>query len=95
MASGTPHRKEAERGFHEKIAEEGVTPEGIIQAVMMGESHVVLANGTRRKITREMRTAAETLLPYRLPKLNAIDAVQRNVDMTHEEWLKQMDEEND
>lgn len=36
--------------------------------------------------------AAKLLLPYRVPQLNRVDAVQRNVEMTHEEWIKSLED---
>ena len=57
---------------------------------MRGQEHVDI-DGKQYRISNKMLGAAEKLLPYRLPNLNAIDAVQKNVDMTHEEWLRSMD----
>lgn len=37
--------------------------------------------------------AAALLLPYRVPQLNRVDAVNRNVEMTHEEWIKQLEDD--
>lgn len=37
--------------------------------------------------------AAALLLPYRVPQLNRVDAVNRNVEMTHEEWIRQLEDD--
>jgi len=84
-------KKEAESGFHAVLADGLATPESVMIAVMRGETAIL--NGTRgrpRKLTPRMIDAAEKLLPYRLPKLNAVDAVSRNVEMTHEDWINEI-----
>lgn len=67
------------------------TPESIVARVMWGQT-TIMHKGKQRRITKEMRDAAMALLPYRLPRLNSIDANVKNVDMTHEEWINQMDD---
>jgi hypothetical protein len=84
-------RKEAEKTFHTLFKDGAETPESIMVKVMHGQT-TIMHNGKRKRITKEMQNAASMLLPYRLPRLNAIDAVQRNVDMTHEEWLESLDD---
>ena len=37
--------------------------------------------------------AAALLLPYRVPQLNRVDAVNRNVEMTHEDWIKSLEDD--
>lgn len=37
--------------------------------------------------------AAALLLPYRVPQLNRVDAVNRNVEMSHEEWIKSLEDD--
>ena len=84
-------RKQAEQTFSESLSV-GETPESILIKVMRGQDRIQ-SNGKRVRITKDMIAAAQTLLPYRLPRLNSIDAQVTNVQMTHEEWLKQLDEE--
>lgn len=66
----------------------GVTPEELLLLVMRGYRRINDKNAKRRVlITPQMIDAAKALMPYRLPKLNAIDAHVKNVTMTHEEWV--------
>jgi hypothetical protein len=88
MVGITKSKKEAEQSFHEAL-QDGETPEGLIIKVMRGDTK--LGN---RKITALMVQAARDLLPYRLPKLNAIDAQVKNVELTHEQWLAQLEDED-
>ena len=90
-------KQAAEQGFHSILADGGPTPEAIMIAVMRGEEKIAngKATGAPYKITQKMIDAAEKLLPYRLPKLNSVDAVQRNIEMTHEDWIKEIDTEDD
>lgn len=95
--AGNPKKKEAEKGFHALLADGGPTPEAIMIATMRGEDTVNNGKATGRpvKITPKMIEAAEKLLPYRLPRLNSVDAVQRNVEMTHEDWIASLDEDEE
>jgi len=95
--AGNPKKKQAESGFHNVLADGGPTPEGIMIAVMRGEDTIANGKATGRPytITPKMIEAAEKLLPYRLPKLNAVDQVQRNVEMTHEQWIASLDNEEE
>lgn len=93
MVGITKSKREAEEGFHEALAKEGkISPENLMIAVMNGESSIVV-DGKTRKITKTMIEAAQQLIPYRLPKLNSIDAVQRNVEMTHEDWINELEQD--
>lgn len=96
MAKNTT-KKQAESGFHSVLADGGPTPEAIMIAVMRGEDTVNNGKATGRnvKITQKMIDAAERLLPYRLPKLNAVDQVSRNVEMTHEDWINSIDSDDE
>lgn len=85
MARG-PGRKQAAKKFEEMIAD-GMTPEAFILEVAQGKREI------KTKKHREMYEAAKLLLPYRMPKLNNIDAVNKNVDMSHEEFIKTLTEE--
>lgn len=84
------HKKEREKRFHEAISDGGLTPEGVILSVMRGEKHKV--GKTEEEFSERQYQAAKDLLPYRLPRLNSIDAVQQVVGLTHEEFLKLCDE---
>ena len=96
MAKNTT-KKQAESGFHSILADGGPTPEAIMIAVMRGETTVANGKATGRPvtITAKMVDAAKTLLAYRLPKLNAVDQVSRNVEMTHEDWINSIDNEEE
>lgn len=97
MAKATT-KKEAEQDFHAILADGGPTPEQIMIAVMRGEKTIKNGNpkgGHPYTITEKMIAAAEKLLPYRLPKLNAVDQVNRNVAMSHEDWIKSLDGDED
>lgn len=101
--AGNPKKKQAETGFHSVLADGGPTPESIMIAVMRGEDTIRKptirdgkdVGGAPYVITQKMIDAAEKLLPYRLPKLNAVDQVNRNVEMTHEDWINSIDNEGD
>lgn len=84
-------RRANEQTFHGLFSDGSETPESIMVQVMNGKTHIC-QKGHKRRITNTMIDAAKCLLPYRLPRLNAIDAVNRNVEMTHEEWVRMMDE---
>lgn len=101
--AGNPKKKAAESGFHTVLADGGPTPESIMIAVMRGEGTIRVPKlvdgkdpgGAPYKITEKMIEAAKQLLPYRLPKLNAVDQVNRNVEMTHEDWINSIDNEEE
>lgn len=76
-------KTEREKRFHEQITDGGLTPEGLILDVMRDE---------KAKYTERQYQAAKDLLPYRLPRLNSIDAVSANVNVTQDEWVKLMAE---
>ncbi len=83
-------RKANEKTFHGLFSDGEETPESIMVRVMRGDTHIH-HGGKQRRLTKQMMQAASVLLPYRLPRLNSIDAVNRNVEMTHEDWIKEMD----
>jgi len=101
--AGNPKKKAAESGFHTVLADGGPTPEAIMIAVMRGDDTIRKptikdgkdVGGAPFKITQKMIDAAEKLLPYRLPKLNAVDQVNRNVEMTHEDWISSIADDDD
>ena len=83
-------RKANEQTFAGLFRDGAETPESIVTKVMWGQT-TIMHLGKRRKISKTMQDAAMALLPYRLPRLNSIDANVKNVDMTHEEWINEMD----
>lgn len=80
MARG-PGKKAAQRRFEAAVGE-GIAPEVFILEVAQGAREI------KTKKHREMLEAAKLLLPYRLPRLNNIDAVNKNVDLSHEDFIK-------
>lgn len=79
-------KKENEQTFAGLFSEGQETPESIIAKVMWGQDRIT-HHGKTRRITKQMVAAAQALLPYRLPRLNAIDAQVRHVEMTQEQFL--------
>lgn len=82
-------KKDNERTFAGLFNDGEETPEGLIVKVMRGQANIT-RKGKEQRITKEMVNAAMALLPYRLPRLNSIDAQVRNVEMSHEDWLESM-----
>lgn len=87
-------RKANEQTFAGLFKDGAETPESIVAKVMWGQTTITHC-GKRRRITKEMQNAAMALLPYRLPRLNAVDAVTRTVEMTQDEWVKSLAEEDE
>lgn len=69
--------------------EGAVSPEELMVKVMHGDEKIFVKSKERR-ITTKMIDAAKTLLPYRLPRLNAIDAEVKTIEIPHEVWVAQM-----
>lgn len=84
-------KKENEQTFAGMFSDGKETPESIIAKVMWGQETIVHL-GKQQRITQKMANAAMALLPYRLPRLNSIDASVKHVEMTHEDWLASMDD---
>ena len=82
-----PTKKQRQQAFAEAV-QEGVAPENFVLDVMRGKRKVI------SKQQQVQYNAALALLPYRLPRLNNIDATQKNVDMSHEEFIKAMADED-
>lgn len=85
-------RRTNEQTFSGLFRDGAETPESIVTKAMWGQT-TITHNGKQRKLSKEMLSAALALLPYRLPRLNSIDAQVQTVDMTHEEWLASMEGE--
>lgn len=83
-------KKENEQTFAGLFNDGEETPEGLMVKVMRGQESI-MRKGRQQRITKNMVSAAMALLPYRLPRLNSVDATVKHVEITHEEWLKQMD----
>lgn len=83
-----PTKKQAAQRFEAAIAE-GISPETFILEVAQGKRSL------KTKKAQQMYEAAKILLPYRLPRLNNIDAVNKNVDLSHEDFIKQLEEEGE
>lgn len=81
-----PGRKWAAQKFEAAIAD-GIPPETFILEVAQGKRSL------KTKKAQIMFEAAKVLLPYRLPRLNNIDAVNKNVDLSHEDFIRQQMEE--
>lgn len=80
-------RRQNEVTFSGLFKDGAETPESIVAKVMWGQT-TIMHLGKRRRITKEMQNAAMALLPYRLPRLNSVDAQVQHVEMTHEDWLR-------
>lgn len=80
-------REHNEQSFNQLFRNGEETPESIVTKVMWGQEYIQ-HRGKERRITKTMTNAAFALLPYRLPRLNSIDAQVKHVEMTHEDWLK-------
>lgn len=87
MARG-PGKKQAQKKF-EQLVGDGLAPEVMVLEVAQGKRKIV------SKHQKEQYEAAKLLLPYRLPRLNNIDAVNKNVDLSHEDFIKQQMNEED
>lgn len=85
MARG-PGKKQAQKKF-EQLVGDGLAPEVMLLEVAQGKRKI------KTKDQREQYEAAKLLLPYRLPRLNNIDAVNKNVDMSHEDFIKNLNDE--
>lgn len=90
----TKEKRSTERNFHAKLEAGGVAPEDVVIQIMNGKGSIQ-HDGKQVKISDKMYQAALALLPYRLPKLNSIDAEVKNVELTHDEWIASLDQTED
>lgn len=81
-------KQQAAADFGSLVNDGGDTPEAFVLKVMRNKIKLTKAN-------RQRYDAACVLLPYRLPRLNSIDATNRNVEMTHEQWIKSLEGSDD
>lgn len=89
---GTGKRKEqaAEKFSQMFDGADKPSPEQVIVDVM----HGTIREGSN-EYTAQQIEAAKTLLPYRLPKLNNIEAHVATEEMSHEEWVASLDTGDD
>jgi len=84
-----PRKKEAASNFAGMFdgSKEKPTPEEVVVRVMHGDGDNV--------ITDRQLEAAKMLLPYRLPKLATVEAHVATEEMTHEEWIASLEEDEE
>lgn len=90
MSKGISDRKkEASNSFAAMFdgSEEKPTPEELVVKVMHGAGNNV--------ITDRQLEAAKLLLPYRLPKLATVEAHVATEELSHEDWIASLGEEDD
>jgi len=63
------------------------TPEELVVRVMHGDGD--------NTVTDRQLEAAKLLLPYRLPKLATVEAHVATTEMSHEDWIASLDEDED
>ena len=89
MSKGISDRKkEAAASFASMFdGEDKPSPEEVVVRVMHGVGN--------NEITDRQLEAAKVLLPYRLPKLQTVEAHVATEDMSHEEWINSLEGEDD
>lgn len=91
MSAGISDRKkEAAKSFADLFDDSDGTTEGgkpTPEAIVVSVMHGIGSN----QITDRQLEAAKMLLPYRLPKLNTVEAHVATEGMTHEEWIASLD----
>lgn len=84
----TDRKKEAATSFANMFdGEDKPTPEELVVRVMHGDGD--------NEITDRQLEAAKLLLPYRLPKLQNVEAHVATEDLSHEEWIASLEGEDD
>ena len=84
----TDRKKEAATTFAGMFeGKDKPTPEQLVVDVMHGAGD--------NKITDRQLEAAKTLLPYRLPKLQNVEAHVATTEMSHEDWINSLEEDED
>lgn len=76
------HEKKAKNreDFRKEMEKRGTTPQGYLLDVLTG----------KEEYDENKYQAAKDLLPYVMPKLQSIEAENVNINMSHEEALKQL-----
>lgn len=90
MSKGISDRKKAASDSFASMFdghEERPSPEKVIVDVLWGKGN--------NEITDRQFEAAKILIPYRLPKLNTVEAHVATEDMTHEEWIAMLEGDDD
>lgn len=90
MSKGISDRKKEASGNFASLfdgTEDKPTPEELVVRVMHGEGD--------NKITDRQLEAAKVLLPYRLPKLAQVEAHVATEEKTHEDWIAELDGDDD
>jgi len=78
-------KEQAYTDYHDRLANSRVTsPVDFLLDVVSGK---------RKKPKSHEMEAAKALLPYTLPRLAQVEATNVNVDVSHEDWLALMDDE--
>jgi len=91
MSKGiSPRKKEAASNFASMFdgSEERPSPEELVVRVMHGLEG-------NNKITDRQFEAAKLLLPYRLPKLANVEAHVATTEMSHEDWIASLDDDDE
>ncbi len=91
MSKGISDRKKEATGNFASLfdgAKNHPTPEELVVKVMWGETG-------DNSVTDRQLEAAKTLLPYRLPKLQNVEAHVATEEMSHEEWIASLDLDED
>lgn len=78
-------KRKASQNFSEILLDGGETPYGLLTKVMRSKE-------AAKKVTPAQLQAARDLLPYALPRLQAIEAVPQGTLLGHEDALDQLDE---
>ena len=88
VAKITERKREAAASFAGMFdgSEERPSPEELVVRVM----HGIGGN----KITDRQLDAAKMLLPYRLPKLANVEAHVASTELSHEDWIASLDDED-
>lgn len=66
-----------------------ITGKDFLYGVMSGKYKTNMPN------FKAKMDAAKTLIGYEVPRLNAVDATVKTVEMTHEQWLDLIDKEDE
>ena len=90
VAKITERKREAASNFASMFdgSEERPSPEEVVVRVMHGLEG-------ENMITDRQFEAAKLLLPYRLPKLANVEAHVATTEMSHEDWIASLEDEDE
>jgi hypothetical protein len=88
----SPRKADAQSTF-QALCRQRFSPEQIMMARLNNTKLTDPKTGAQVPVSKKMYDAAKDLIAFRLPRLNSIDAVMRNVDMTHDEWIETLEKE--